>query len=37
MAIDFYEKLGGINLTTEEDWHIYYFDNTNLKKLAGLI
>lgn len=35
MAIGLYEKLGGVNLTTEEDWHVYYFDNDSLNKLAN--
>ena len=36
MAINLYEKLGGQNLTKDEEWHVYYFDNENLKRLANL-
>lgn len=34
-AINFYEKIGGFDLTVKEKWHIYRLTKENIKKLSG--
>lgn len=34
-ARNFYEKLGGIDLTSEEEWHLYRFDGKAIDQLIA--